>query len=54
MPIQGRLQHKAVVLPHQTLDLVAAEWVLALSSNLPGVGGLLPPYSAHIYLHAGD
>ena len=33
---------------------VAAEWVLALSSNLPGVGGLLPPYSAHIYLHAGD
>ena len=32
---------------------VAAEWELALSSNLPGVGGLLPPYSAHVYLHAG-
>ncbi len=33
---------------------VAAEWELALSTNLPGVGGLLPPYSAHVYLHAGE
>ncbi len=33
---------------------VEAQWALYLSSNEPGVGGLLPPFSAHIYLRVAD
>lgn len=33
---------------------VSEEWALILSSNQPGTGGLIPPFSAHIYLRVAD
>ncbi len=33
---------------------VSEEWGLILSSNQPGTGGLIPPFSAHIYLRIAD